>query len=249
MNPFDLYELCVTDAPRLARFAKAAHGRKPRVLREDFSGTAALAKEWGRAYGSAVAVDQDAKPLARAKGPSVRAVRADVLRCRVKADIIAATNFPLGYFHQRGDLVRYLKHARSCLNPRGVLLADLYGGRDAMRPLNIGRKLRGPAGQRVEYTWEQRETDPATNLVLDTLSFVVTASGKAKRYPDAFVYHWRIWSIPEVRDAMMDAGFRAVDVYARMGDAIDSDGNLYVSPIQSGDELDENYVVYVVGRR
>jgi hypothetical protein len=249
MNPFDLYELCVTDAPRLARFAKAAHGRKPRVLREDFSGTGALAKEWGRAYGSAVAVDQDAKPLARVKGPNVRAVRADVLRCRVKADIIAATNFPLGYFHQRGDLVRYLKHARSCLNPRGVLLADLYGGRDAMKPLKIRRKLRGPAGQRVEYTWEQRETDPATNIVLDTLSFVVTASGKAKQYPDAFVYHWRIWSIPEVRDAMMDAGCRAVDVYARMGDAIDSDGNLYVSLIQSGDELDENYVVYVVGRR
>jgi two-component SAPR family response regulator len=118
-----------------------------------------------------------------------------------------------------------------------------------MKPLKIRRKLRGPAGQRVEYTWEQRETDPATNIVLDTLSFVVTASGKAKQYPDAFVYHWRIWSIPEVRDAMMDAGFRAVDVYARMGDAIDSDGNLYVSPIQSGDELDENYVVYVVGRR
>ena len=107
-----------------------------------------------------------------------------------------------------------------------VLILFLLAACDRYKPMNVD------ASQTVE-----------TSTTKDA------ASGKAKRYPDAFVYHWRIWSIPEVRDAMMDAGFRAVDVYARMGDAIDSDGNLYVSPIQSGDELDENYVVYVVGRR
>jgi SAM-dependent methyltransferase len=250
MHPFDLYELCVTDAPRLARFLAAVHGKKPRTLREDFSGTGALARAWAGAYGDSVAVDSDPKPLARAKAPGVRAVRADATRCRVKADIIAATNFPLGYFHERASLVAYLRHARSCLKPRGVLLADLYGGRDAMRPMQIRKKARGPAGQRVDYTWEQREADPTTNLVLDALSFVVTPKeGKAKLFPDAFVYHWRLWSIPELRDAMIEAGFRRVEVYSRMGDAIDSDGNLYVSPHDAGEPLDDNYVVYVVGRK
>ena len=250
MNPFDLYELCVTDAPRLARFIAAVHGRKPRTLREDFSGTGALARAWASAYGDAVAVDLDRKPLARAKAPGVRTIRADATRCRVKADIIAATNFPLGYFHERAALVAYLKHARACLNPRGILLADLYGGDGAMQPLTIKKKARGPAGERVDYTWEQREADPTTNLVLDTLSFVVTPKkGPAKRFPDAFVYHWRLWSIPELRDAMLEAGFRRVEVYSRMGDAIDSDGNLYVRPHEPGDPLEDNYVVYVVGRK
>lgn len=253
LHRFTLYELAVTDAPRLARFILAAHGRSPRTLREDFSGSGALARAWPGLVpgGAALAVDLEAEPLRHAKAPGVRTLRADVLDCPAKADVIAATNFPLGYFHTRPELLAYLKHARRCLNPKGILLADLYGGRDALTPLTIRRKLRGPRGERIEYTWEQREADPATNLVLDTLSFKVAAKPGAKPrvLKDAFVYRWRLWSIPELRDALTDAGFRAVDLYSRMGDAVDGDGNLYVRPHDASDELDENYVVYVVGRR
>ena len=185
MPPLDrlsLYELAVTDAPRLARFVHAAHGRSPLTLREDFSGSGALARAWPALVpgGAALAVDLDPDPLRRAKAPGVRTLRADVLDCPAKADVIAATNFPLGYFHTRPALLAYLKHARRCLNPKGILLADLYGGRDALTPLKIRRKLRAPSGERVEYTWEQREADPSTNLVLDTLSFKITARPGAK---------------------------------------------------------------------
>lgn len=252
LDRFALYELAVTDAPRLARFIAAVHGRRPRTLREDFSGSGALARAWPAASGgAALAVDLDAQPLRRAKAPGVRTIRSDVVACTAKADVIAATNFPLGYFHTRPDLIAYLKHARRCLNARGILIADLYGGRDAFRRLKIRRKLRAPGGRRVEYTWEQREADSATNLVLDTLSFSVVAKPGARPrvFKDAFVYHWRLWSIPELRDAMTEAGFKAVELYSRMGDAVDSDGNLYVRPHDETDELDENYVVYMVGRR
>jgi SAM-dependent methyltransferase len=255
MDKHDLYEWCVTDGPRFARFAEAVHGRGPRVLREDFSGSAALAKAWAAADPAhrSIAVDLDAAVLRRAAGPRVRAVRADAARCAVKADLIAATNFPLGYFHERPALVQYLAHTRRCLSPRGVFLADLYGGRDAMKPLTIRRRLKGPAGERIEYLWTQVEADPATNLVNDTLSFAVTTTtrtgtSRTRRFPDAFVYRWRLWSIPELRDALADAGFRRIELYTRMGDALDSEGNLYVRPHEAGEAMDENYVVYVAGR-
>jgi SAM-dependent methyltransferase len=261
MNTYDLYEWCVTDGPRFARFAEAVHGRTPRVLREDFSGSAALARAWASAAPDrrAVAVDLDAAVLRRASAPGVRTIRADAARCTAKADLLTATNFPLGYFHERPALVKYLAHARRCLNPRGVFLADLYGGRDAMKPLTIRRRLRGPAGERIEYLWTQVDADPATNLVTDTLSFVVTTKSKptksksgttkTRRFPNAFVYRWRLWSIPELRDAMTDAGFRRLELYTRMGDALDADGTLYVRPHEPGEPIDENYVVYVAGRR
>lgn len=249
LDKHDLYERCVTDGPRLARFLRAVHGRNRAILREDFSGSAALARAWAASGSPAIAVDIDPLVLTRAQAPGVKVVVSDAARCRLRADIIAATNFPLGYFHTRTSLVAYLKTARRSLSPRGIFAADLYGGADSFRPLKITQKCRGPAGERITYTWEQRHADPVTGLVLDTLSFSVTAGSRTRKLPDAFVYRWRLWSIPELKDALADAGFRSADVYSRLGDAIDADGNLYVLPLGNDHDLDDNYVVYIVARR
>lgn len=254
MDRYDLYELAVTDAPRLARFIDAVHGRAPCILREDFSGSAALARHWAglSPKHDAIAVDQDRQPLARAAGtPRLTTRRADVLRARDRADIIACTNFPLGYLHTRADLITYLKHARACLRPRGILIADTYGGDDAFTPGKTTTRLRGPAGERIEYTFEQREADPVTGRVVDALHFRIRERGRARAriLKDAFVYDWRLWSIPELTDAYLDSGYRKIEVYDRLGDAIDQDGRLYVRPVGPGDDLGPSWVVYVVGRR
>lgn len=252
MDTFDLYELCVTDGPRLARFLRAVHGRDPKVLREDFSGTGALSRAWAQQGGKqrAVAVDRDRTVLQRASGARVRTVAEDVMRCGIKADIIAATNFPIGYWHARHDLVAYLKHVRKCLNSKGVFICDTYGGRDAFTRLRLRRRVRSVGGTVVEHTWEQREADPITAMVNDVLSFRTrTRTGRARSFPDAFVYRWRLWSIPELRDAMHDAGFSRSEVYSRMGDAVDSEGNIYTSPVCEDELMDENYVVYIAARR
>jgi hypothetical protein len=76
-----------------------------------------------------------------------------------------------------------------------------------------------------------------------------TASIPACEIRDAFVYDWRLWSIAEVRDAMEEAGFASVEVHDRLGDAVDSEGNLYPRALEPGEELDENWVVYAVARR
>lgn len=63
---------------------------------------------------------------------------------------------------------------------------------------------------------------------------------------DAFSYDWRLWSIPELREASLDAGFARVDVYARLGEAIDHEGNLYPRAMEAGEALDDDWVVYIV---
>ncbi len=65
---------------------------------------------------------------------------------------------------------------------------------------------------------------------------------------DAFVYHWRLWSVPELRDAMHEAGFRQTLVFPRTPDAIDSDGNAYIEPVTDPVDLSDAFNVYVVGR-
>jgi len=253
MDRYDLYELAVTDGPRLARFLAAVHGQSPRVLVEHFSGSGALARAWPLQVpgGSSIAIDQDAAPLRKLrKARGVTPVCMKVEHSSHHADVIAATNFPVGYFHSRPDLVAYLKHVRSLLNPRGVFVCDLYGGSDAFTPSRNRKTLRAADGTRVSYTWEQREADPTTGRVLNALHFKLPARGrrKARELHDAFVYDWRLWSIPELRDAAAQAGLGLMQIYNRLADAIDSDGNVYVRPIESAGELDDPWVVYLAFR-
>lgn len=251
LDRFVLYELAVTSPRALARFLKTVHGGSARVLGEDFSGTAALSRAWVEMNPRhrAVAVDRDASVVARlseacAASPAasrIEIVKADVRRARRACDVLACTNFPICYWHTRGDLIAYLRHARSRLNPRGVLVADLYGGSDAFRTGSKVVKLRH-GGRVVEYTWEQRRADPLSGRVLNAIHFRV---GR-RVFKDAFVYDWRLWSIPELSEAMREAGFEDVRVYDEMGGAVDERGRLVVRPAA---ELSDPYVVYLVARR
>ncbi|MBX3389922.1 MAG: hypothetical protein KF691_10765 [Phycisphaeraceae bacterium] len=262
ISAIDLYELCVTEPSRLIRFLGAAHGRKPKLLREDFSGSGALARAWAASSRArrAIAVDIDPGVLTRAAAhPRVTPLVADAKTAMARADIVAATNFPIGYQHSRAALMQYLRNVRKSLNRDGVFVCDLYGGRDAFSPGKIVQMLRAPTtspwrGELVEYAFEQRAADPATGLVLDALHFrVFKKSGKTRRHDfelnDAFVYHWRLWSLPELIDALTEAGFRSVEVHDRLGDAIDSSGKLHLRPCDSENPLDENWVVYILARR
>lgn len=294
-----LYELAVTNPLAMAGFFAAAHGKKPKSLREDFSGTAALARGWLHLAtelnlpgsnqiapdASAAAVDFNRAILKHIpKVPNLRSFASDVMKCRLKADIIAATNFPVCYFHTRPDLIRYLKHARACLNPRGIFACDLFGGQDAFTPGTTRIKVPTPpfptqkgrakilASQHLDktscgsthrasqlgrwfwYEWHQRECHPLTSRVLCDINFelpprtVFNSTNTALRIGKAFTYDWRLWSIPEMRDAMLEAGFRKVEIYNTLAAGVDSDNTLYVLPMQNNDELTDPYVVYIIAR-
>jgi SAM-dependent methyltransferase len=247
---YELYERAVTGGPALAKFINALHRGKPKVLAEDFSGSAALARAWVALDLShrAVAIDRDPEALAAIPPtPRLTTVQLDVMKCKVRADIIAATNFPVCYWHTRRDLLRYLRSCRARLKRGGFFVADLYGGPSAWRTGRQTMRLPFHAGT-LTYTWHQRVADGLTGRVQNSIHFrVQPTKGRAITYRDAFTYDWRLWSIPELRDAMHDAGFRETEVHDRLGAAMDHLGNIFTRPVEPG-ELDEDYVVYVVAR-
>lgn len=246
MDALDLYELCVQSPRHMVGLLRAIHGGEPRVLAEDFCGSASVSREWIKREGcSAIAADIDPVPLARARdrcgSHSLRLERRDVIRddsLPGPADVIFVGNFSIGEIHDRPTLVRYLRRSHDRLSPRGVFICDTYGGESAFRMGAVTRRHAAPDGAIVHYTWEQRRADPATGMVENALHFRVQRAGEiVLDLPDAFTYRWRLWSIPELRDAMAEAGFVATSVHQSLED------------VASCAELPASYIVCVAARR
>lgn len=206
-----LYERCVQAPELLVPLLRRLHGGAPRVLGEDFCGTAALAREWLRSdpQAHAIAVDHDAEALAGARGtPRLELVHADVRAVDVRCDVLFVGNFSIGELGSRDELLSYLRHARARLAPGGVLVCDTYGGAGAWRTGAVERRHWIAPGVCVRYLWEQRTADPLTARVENALSFRVEEAGEiVAELTDAFVYRWRLWSVPELADALRESGF------------------------------------------
>ncbi len=271
MDRHDLYEICTQTPERDVELLRAIHGtHRPagresrgrsrhvvaaRTLGEDFAGSAALARAWVRLVrgGRAIAVDHDPEPLARARGVrGVTARVADVRAVRTPVDLLVALNFSIGEWHDRKELVGYLANARRRLARGGLFACDLYGGDGAFQTGRLREVHRLEDGTRVRYEYEQREADGLTARVVNALHFTVEPPpGHARRqtWRDAFVYHWRLWSLPELREALAEAGFASSEVWSRFEHARDDRGRFHPLAIERGSDLPGDWCVFVVGRR
>ncbi len=255
MTKYDCYELCVQSPPALVPFLVALHGNDPKIFAEDFCGSCAASLAWLERVpgGRAIGTDLDPEPLARARERNTFADRLalrerGVLDADEAADVVFVGNFSIGEIHDRPTLVRYLSRARERLNPHGIFVCDIYGGDSAFTICTVNRGHRAPGGLRVLYTWEQRDADPLTGMVTDVCHFRVERSGQIiEEYTDAFVYRWRLWSVPELRDAMAEAGFRTTEVHSKVVDPIE-DAEPKARPITDPSELEESFIVFVIGR-
>ena len=55
------------------------------------------------------------------------------------------------------------------------------------------------------------------------------------RIRDAFVYEWRLWTLPEIREILEEAGFRDVTVYWQGTDEKTGEGNGEFTPADHGE--------------
>jgi hypothetical protein len=173
-------------------------------------------------------------------------VRATCVRERAWADVVLAANFSIGEMRTRADLLRYLASARERLRPDGIFACDTYGGESAYRIGALERRHRAPDGAIVRHVWEQRASDPTTGEVVNALHFRVEREGEiVHAVRDAFVYRWRLWSIPELRDALAECGFASTEVHVRLAPA---DGSARIEPVQSPSDLDASFVACIVAR-
>lgn len=243
LDRFDCYELCVQSPRHvcsLIHAIAAKHGVEPLTLREDFCGSAAVSRRWieeslaqpeshpwrGR---RATAVDLDDSALARAKALSpdspnstIHFLHADCTAKHVPspsadnpADIIFTGNFSIGYCHARSTLMRYLKGSLARLRPStGIFACDLYGGPNAFTLGELRRRHPSRNHETIHYLWRHEEADPATGMVTNSISFDIEKDGVIEhQLPRAFVYHWRLWSLPELQDALLEVGFQTVEIY------------------------------------
>lgn len=268
----DLYERCVQSPRHLVPMLRAMHGAPhpsgsegnatgrvtahPLILAEDFAGTAALSYLWAESAPEATAIAVDLDESALMRRPSherVTRIVGDVRHATDPTahacDICFVGNFSIGYLHDRDQLVGYLRHARNRLKPRGIFVCDIYGGESAFLTGHVHRDHPGDGGKRIRYTWEQREANPLTGMVTDVLHFQIDRAGMVElELPDAFIYRWRLWSVPELRDAMTEAGFISSHVYDKTPDAHDDDGNAYMLPVTGDDDVEDSFIVCVAGR-
>lgn len=249
-DPLDLYERAVQSPAELANFLVAVHGRGPTRLREDFGGTGALARAFVHAAGgrSAIVVDLDPAPLTRCVGhAALRTLVADATEVddADPADIIFVGNFSIGYVECRRRLVRYLEASRRRLAPGGTFAFDMYGGPGAWRLGGLARRLPLPDGSTLHYWWEHEAADPLTGRVVNAISFRVETGGEiVEEHPRAFVYRWRLRSLPELRDALLEAGFGRIEV--RLRTELDPHGTPCAPA--SSDELGGDWTALITAR-
>jgi SAM-dependent methyltransferase len=199
----------------IERVYTEARGAKPKVLREDFCGTALLAATWARRGPQRRAIGVDLDPEALAWGARhnlagvaerVQLVRADVLEDRdLRADVVCALNFSYFLVRTRAQLLTYFRNVRNNLRPGGLFVLDCIGGTEAVADFHEEREYDG-----FTYVWQQKDFNPLDHTARCSISF---AFADGSRIEPAFAYTWRVWTLPELRDLLEEAGFTSLRVF------------------------------------
>ena len=252
----ELYERAVQDVESEIDFVVQTwdelRKRPLRKLREDFSGTCATSCEFvrrGRTH-EAWCVDIDAavlewglanrvSKLTPAGRRRLHQVQADVMTARTPpVDVVLAMNFSYWMLKTRDGLKKYFKRVRKALADDGMLMLDAFGGYDAYREMNEKRDCGG-----FTYVWHHERYDPITGDMDTRIEFRFPDGSKIK---EAFTYHWRLWSLPEIKELLLEAGFSKVTIYWQ---GWDEDGEPKdFAPAEHG-EADAGWICYLVAEK
>ncbi len=253
----DLYELSVqspeSEIDFIDRVCRKVRGATASLLREDFCGTFVTSCEWvkRRRTNRAIGVDLDPSVvewgLRRSEArlndeqrQRVELVLDDVRTARVEpVEVAIAFNFSYFIFKERAGLLAYFAHVLQSLEPGGVFILDAYGGSDSFKELEEERSLDG-----FVYVWDQNQYNPITGEVLNHIHFRFPDETELKR---AFSYDWRLWTLPELQELLVEAGFENLTVYWEGTDRHGS-GNGIFKPSRRG-EACEGWIAYISAQR
>ncbi len=253
----ELYELSVQDPTNevviINQIWKEQRTGKCASIREDFCGTAAVSMEWvkNNMDHTAVGIDLDQPVLDWAKvriperlsAPQQKRltlINGDVRTTKTEAvDCLLAHNFSYYIFKQRNALVSYFASTITSLKDNGIIILDAYGGSDSFVEMEEDRDLDG-----FTYTWDQSSYNPITG---DVVNYIHFSFPDGTRIENAFTYEWRLWTIPEIKEMLLEAGYQDVVVYWE-GTDDDDEGNGVWTATDQG-EACQGWIAYIVGIR
>jgi SAM-dependent methyltransferase len=255
----ELYELSVQNVEHEIEFLQktfqSLRGRTAHLLREDFCGTASASCQWVRQGSEYQAIGVDIDPAVLDWGrehrigrldPEDRArvqlIQSDVMEVETpKVDILVAFNFSYFIFDARDTMRRYFKRVHDALKDDGVFFCDMFGGPEAQEETKEKTKHKKHG---FTYIWEQAEFHPVTHYMRTHIHFKFKDGSKIKK---AFTYIWRLWTPPEIRELLLEAGFSKATVYWE-GEDEDGEGNGEFNADARG-EADLAWIAYVVAEK
>jgi SAM-dependent methyltransferase len=225
------------------------------LFREDFCGSASASCQWVRQGVNFQAIGVDIDPLVLEWGrvnriskldsedqARVSLIESDVLMAEVpKVDLLAAFNFSFFIFDTRDALRAYFKKAHAALVDDGVFFCDMFGGPEAQEETKETTKHKEYG---FSYIWHQAKFHPITNFIRCHIHFHFKDGSKIKK---AFTYEWRLWSAPEIKELLLEAGFSKATVYWE-GEDEDGEGNGEFMPDEKG-EADYAWIAYIVAEK
>lgn len=125
------------------------------------------------------------------------------------ADIVCAFNYSCCCLQNRSELVLYFEQAWNAISKKGgIFVMDLYGGTSSEHALKLRRRY-----EDFMYLWEQEDFDIINRTTKISLHFYLSKSQRSLRH--AFTYQWRLWTLPEIKDCLEEAGFNSVHFWMR----------------------------------
>ncbi len=232
---------------------RALRGRDAVSFREDFCGTASASCEWVRSGEGryAIGVDNDQSVLdwgrehrvgrlPEADRARVKLIHADVRDVETEpVDIVGAFNFSYFIFETRDEMRAYLSSLREALVDDGVLFLDAFGGSESFDVVKEKTKMDG-----FTYIWRQLEFSPVTHHMVCRIDFKFPDGSRIK---GAFNYEWRLWTLPEITELLLEAGFSSARVYWE-GEDEDGEGNGEFTETQEGTP-DPAWVAYIIAEK
>ena len=226
--------------------------RNAKTLREDFCGTANTSCEWVRRRNGnhAICVDHDQavldwgrnnnlSRLTRAQKKRISLLNEDVMQIRNDpVDLVLAMNFSYWVFKDRSTMIKYFRNAYKGLKKDGVFFLDAFGGFEAFREMEERRDY----GKFI-YVWDQVSYNPIDGHGLFKIHYKFKDGSKLK---DAFIYDWRVWTLPELTEMLAEAGFKSTIYWEGTGK--NKEGNGVFTPATQG-EADAGWVVYIVAEK
>jgi len=226
---YELYEASVQEADVDVNFFATAYeeqcgGKKALDIREDFCGTHWLCCEWIKSdpKRTAVGIDLSDEPLeygrqvheatlSKEEKTRLKTIKQNVKEVtKQKFDIVVASNFSYFIFKQRSELLDYFKSVRASIKSSGLFVFDHFGGPGSA---DVGKEKRNVKvdKKKYKYIWHAERANLFTAEALFHIHFQEKES--KKMYEKAFSYDWRMWTVPELRDIALEAGFKKITIY------------------------------------